>query len=217
MRNTNLKLFNNQVIIDRILDSSFNYWSLPLIRMLEWHTFEELCCFIIKSGGYETEHSSIGPDGGIDIKIFKTSNGKQIYCGIAQCKAYCKQKIQEKQAREFLGVLMNEKLSRGFYFTASSFSEKAYNLLKNNGVIPYDGHGILKLINKIPEEKGKLYLTQLTTKDFITPVCINCKIKMTLRQNNKKGTDFWGCTNFPKCSNHYEVKDYIEILINNPD
>lgn len=42
---------------------------LTLLRSIEWKRFEELVAAIFEAEGLRTEFTSIGPDGGVDLRL----------------------------------------------------------------------------------------------------------------------------------------------------
>ncbi|MBS0352880.1 MAG: restriction endonuclease [Proteobacteria bacterium] len=65
-------------------------WSIGLIRDLEWKRFEDVCQRFYASKGIRSATTPLGPDGGIDIRLFQnaTETDKGKCTAIVQCKAW---------------------------------------------------------------------------------------------------------------------------------
>ena len=72
-----------------------------------------------------------------------------------------------------------------------------------------DGLELVKILNRLPEEKRLAINKKILTEDYSTPTCPKCNIKMVLRTARKgKNADnqFWGCSNFPMQTNNSTYK-----------
>ena len=61
-------------------------WSLDLLSTIEWRRFEDLAAEYYREKGIRCETTSLGADGGIDLKLFQDDSGKPTT--IVQCKAW---------------------------------------------------------------------------------------------------------------------------------
>src|SRR3569623_536697 len=68
------------------LFKSIEQWTLQALRELEWKRFELLCVKYYEALGFDCTTAPPGPDGGIDITLFKEGAGKPI--AVVQCKAW---------------------------------------------------------------------------------------------------------------------------------
>jgi restriction system protein len=170
-------------------------WSLQLIKDIEWKKFEELSTAYYLEKGIRAEATSLGADGGIDIKLYQDASGNPT--SIAQCKAWNSWRVGVKQIREFLGVMTHEKIPKGFYMTSGEYSDDAKKTATANGITLINGEMLLMMIKRLPEEAQKKLLVLATEGDYTTPSCPSCGIKM-VKRSGKRG-DFWGCKNYPRC------------------
>ncbi len=92
-------------------------WTLNLIREIEWKRFEELSTAYYQEKGIQAKATSIGADGGIDIKLYQDDSGNPT--AIVQCKAWSSKQVGVKEIREFLGVMTHEKLFQTGWFVES--------------------------------------------------------------------------------------------------
>ena len=170
-------------------------WSLKLIQDIEWKKFEELSTAYYQEKGIRAEATSLGADGGIDIKLYQDDTG--VPSSIVQCKAWNSRQVGVKQIREFLGVMTHEKIAKGFYMTSGEYSNDAKEVAKSNRITLINGEMLLMMIQRLPKESQEKLLALATEGDFTTPSCPSCGIKMVNR-SGKRGA-FWGCKNYPRC------------------
>jgi len=177
-------------------------WTLKLIQEIEWKKFEELSTAFYLEKGINAEATSLGADGGIDIKLYQDDTGKPT--SLVQCKAWYNKQVGVKEIREFLGVLTHEKIAKGFYMTSGEFSEDAKATAKNNRITLISGEMFLIMIQRLSDDSQKKLLQLATAGDYKTPSCSACGTKMVRRKGDK--TDFWGCSNFPKCHQKLTIR-----------
>ena len=169
------------------------FWSLKLIQDLEWKRFEELSVAYYLEKGIRAETTTLGADGGIDIKLYQDDSGKPTT--IIQCKAWGTN-VGVKQIREFLGVMTHEKIAKGFYMTCSEYTNEAKETANANKITLINGDMLLMMIKRLNADSQQRLLDLATAGDYKTPTCPKCGIKMTMR-TGKKG-EFWGCLNYAK-------------------
>ncbi len=170
-------------------------WSLELIQDIEWKRFEELSTAYYLEKGIRAEATSLGADGGIDIKLYHDETDTP--SSIVQCKAWNSRQVGVKQIREFLGVMTHEKITKGFYITSGEYSDDAKEVAKANRITLINGEMLLMMIKRLPEDSQERLLALATEGEYKTPSCPSCGIKM-MKRSGKRG-EFWGCRNFPRC------------------
>lgn len=170
-------------------------WSLKLIQEIEWKKFEELSTAYYLEKGIRAEATSLGADGGIDIKLYQDNSDHPT--SIVQCKAWNSWQVGVKQIREFLGVMTHEKIAKGFYMASGEYSDDAKEIAKVNRITLINGEMLLMMIKRLQEESQQRLLTLATEGEYTTPSCPSCGVKM-IRRPGKRG-DFWGCKNYPRC------------------
>lgn len=172
-----------------------NAWSLWLIKEIEWKRFEELCTAYYLEKGIKAETTSLGADGGIDIKLYQDNSNSPT--AIAQCKSWYNKAVGVKEIREFLGVMSHEKIPKGFYITTGEYTVDAKAIANANKITLITGELLLMMILRLPEASQNKLLALATEGDYTTPSCPSCGTKMIHRTGSKG--DFWGCSNYPKC------------------
>ncbi len=177
-------------------------WSLKLLQEIEWKRFEDLSTAYYLEKGILAKTTSLGADGGIDIKLYQ--DGAESATSLVQCKAWNNRQVGVKEIREFLGVLTHEKVAKGFYMTSGGFTDDAKETAKANKIILISGEMFLEMIMRLPQISQKKLLQLAIAGDYKTPSCSACGVKM-VKRSGKKG-EFWGCKNYPKCRQTMHLK-----------
>lgn len=172
-------------------------WSLGLIRDLEWKRFEDVCQQFYEKKGIRSETTALGPDGGIDIRLYQDDTGQPT--SIVQCKAWGERFVGVKPVRELLGVMTHEKISKAFFMTSGSYSDDAKAIAQANRITLIDGAMLLMMIQRLPAEERVSLLAFATAGDYTTPTCPTCGVKMKAIEGKAGRPDFWGCRNYPRC------------------
>jgi restriction system protein len=176
-------------------------WSIELIRDLEWKRFEDVCQRFYASKGIHSATTPLGPDGGIDIRLFQnateTDTGK--CTAIVQCKAWSERLVGVKPVRELLGVMTHEKIPKAFFMTSGGFTSDAKEIAKANHITLIDGEMFLLMILRLPEDVRQELLGFAIEGDYKVPTCPSCGIKMRAVAGSKGKAGFWGCFNYPRC------------------
>jgi restriction system protein len=180
-------------------------WSLELIKELEWKRFEDLGAAFYREKGIRAETTSLGADGGIDIKLYQDDSGKPTT--IIQCKAWNSQ-VRVKEIREFLGVMTHERIPKGFYMTSGTFTHDAQKTAKKNRITLITGEMLLLMIQRLSEPSQQKLLEMATAGDYKTPTCARCGVKMIKRYPQKGGRAFWGCINYPRCEQKLNLRKF---------
>lgn len=176
-------------------------WSIGLIRDLEWKRFEDVCQRFYASKGIKSATTPLGPDGGIDIRLFQsateTDNGP--CTAVVQCKAWGERLVGVKPVRELLGVMTHEKIPKAFFMTSGGFTPDAKEIARANRITLIDGELFLLMIQRLPDEERQDLLNFAVEGDYGVPTCPSCGIKMRAVAGSKGKPGFWGCVNYPRC------------------
>jgi restriction system protein len=172
-------------------------WSLDLIRQIEWKRFEDVCQRFYECKGIRSETTPLGPDGGIDIRLYQDDIGKAT--SVVQCKAWGERFVGVKPVRELLGVMAHEKLEKGFFMTSGRYSDDAKEFAKSNRITLIDGQMLLMMIQRLPADAQGALLSFATEGDYTIPTCPGCGTKMRSVPGTAGRPDFWGCPTYPKC------------------
>lgn len=172
-------------------------WSIDLIRDLEWKRFEDVCQQFYEKKGIRSETTALGPDGGIDVRLYQDDTGRPT--SIVQCKAWGERFVGVKPVRELLGVMTHEKIGKAFFMTSGSYSDDAKAIAQANRITLIDGRMLLMMIQRLPAEERDSLLAFATAGDYSTPTCPTCGVKMRTIEGKAGRPDFWGCRNYPRC------------------
>lgn len=170
-------------------------WSLDALRQLEWKRIEELCAAYYDAAGFRTEMQASGPDGGIDIKLYK--NDPALPIAIVQCKAWNTRAVGVKEVRELLGVMAHVKVARGIFIATGGYTQEAQAFGAANPIQLLDCQALVDKLLALPGEQQAMLLRNAFTGDYRTPTCPSCGSK--LRQRSGKRGAFWGCKGYPGC------------------
>lgn len=177
-------------------------WTVDALRELEWKRFELVCARYYELAGFRTETLRCGPDGGIDIRLFRADPAKPL--AIVQCKAWNNSRVGVAPVRELLGVMASEKIGRGIFATTSTFTDEARRFAEGNPIQLLDGPGLIDRINTLPDNAQNSLLRFAFNGDYATPTCPSCGVKTAI-VGGRQGA-FWGCPHFPRCKTRFPLR-----------
>lgn len=172
-------------------------WSLELIRTLEWKRFEDVCQKFYELKGIRSETTPLGPDGGIDIRLFQDDSGRAT--SIVQCKAWGERFVGVKPVRELLGVMTHEKIAKAFFMSSGQFSDDAKAVAASNNITLMDGEMLLLMFQRLPQPAQDELLRFATAGDYHIPTCPGCGGRMQAVSGKAGRASFWGCCSYPRC------------------
>lgn len=178
-------------------------WSVEALRLLEWKRVELLCARYYETAGFTTATVAAGPDGGIDVKLFKNDPTQAL--AIVQCKAWSTRPVGVKEIRELLGVMVHEGVRRGIFVTTGSYTPDALRFGAANPIQLLDGAAFAQKLCDLPMDKQGTLLDVAFEGDYRTPSCASCGIKLVAR-DSKRGP-FWGCVHYPRCKTTLPMRD----------
>ncbi len=179
-------------------------WSIGLLRDLEWKRFEDVCQMFYQIKGIQAATTPLGPDGGVDIRLYQDDSGNPT--SIVQCKAWANRLVGVQPVRELLGVMAHEKIAKGFFMASGHFTDDAQSFAQSNPITLISGDMLLTMIQRLAPEQQKSLLAFATEGDYITPTCSSCGIKMRRVAGTNGRQDFWGCQNYPRCKQKLGVR-----------
>ena len=173
------------------------------IRALNWKQFEELIGEAYRRQGFVvTENMGSGPDDGIDLILQKNAETT-----LVQCKQWRKTKVGVSVVREMLGILTAKRASQVIIVTSGNFTTEAQRFATNKPIVLIDGNALESLIASV-QNKGTSNLHKhgsqqlpppLFQNENLCPRCGSALVLRTARQGSHAGTEFYGCSAFPKC------------------
>jgi restriction system protein len=167
--------------------------SIQTIRDLSWREFEELVAEAYRRQGYNViENTSIGADGGIDVRIQKDGHSH-----LVQCKNWKTSKVGVKVVREMYGVMTAEHASSVIIIISGVFTQEAKNFAADKPVDLIDGSELERLISNIQPKTHRSISRSEQNKSC--PRCGEVLVLRTARKGKNAGGQFWGCSTYPKC------------------
>lgn len=177
-------------------------WSAAVLNRMDWKRFEALTAEYYHQLGFRAETIQCGPDGGIDVKLFRGDEATP--AAIVQCKAWTNRPVGVKAVRELLGVMVHNKVETGVFLTTSSFTTDAVEFAKGHKIALGTGEQLLGKLKTLPNESRRRLLQVAVEGDWTTPSCPSCGTKMVLREGG--GKRFWGCRAFPRCRRTFPLR-----------
>ena len=178
---------------------------MALLREIEWHRFEQVVAAYERELGNAAELTDFGPDGGVDVRVF--DQGSRTPKRIIQCKAHSKP-IGVSLVREFLGVMILQKIQQGTFYTTGSYSDDALATFQSAPALELiNGSTFLNLIEALPVSAQLRLFDVATEGDYTTPTCPSCGVKMITKTfDGDLAEGKWVCRNFPRCKQHPMTK-----------
>lgn len=172
--------------------------SLETIRSMSWQEFELLVGEAFKRKGFEVkENGGGGADGGIDLILNK--NGKK---SIVQCKRWKTFSIGVPLIRELYGVMTAEQANDCIFVSSGNYTAEARLFAEGKPIWLIDGSELLDLVSSVqvqPHINRSSSIKQSQSANQKCPLCGSEMVKRTAKKGANVGSEFWGCSKFPKC------------------
>lgn len=181
----------------RVVSPRPTRWGPEVFDAIEWRRFEQVCEALFAQAGFRVESHPVGADEGVDIWLHSAHSPDPV--AVVQCKHWHEKQVPVKALREFLGVMTAHGVARGTYATSSTFTPKALQFTRDNGINAQDGNGLLRLIAERTQQQQADLLAVALDGDYWRPTCPSCNVKMVERAAHKTGNAFWGCPHYPRC------------------
>jgi len=180
---------------------------------MNWREFEILVGESYRQQGYQVaELGGEGPDGGVDLVLTK---GKEKF--FVQCKQWKAYKVGVTTVRELYGVMAAKGATGGFVVTSGRFTADAMEFAQGRNIELIDGPRLFAMIQRARRtgtssspsiaadssaQAQRPEATAVATTQAASPDCPRCGASMqlrTARQGANAGSNFWGCSTYPKC------------------
>jgi restriction system protein len=163
--------------------------------------------------GYSVVENGGGADGGIDLVLHKDK--KKFYVQCKQWKAYT---VGVKPVRELFGVMSANDADGGFFVTSGSYTKEANEFGRSTSVELIDGPALSKLIAAVRNADTPFESSQTKQSDPLPtlrsndspqsvpdcPSCGSAMVRRTAKKGANAGSQFWGCSTYPKCKGKRE-------------
>ncbi len=165
------------------------------IRSLSWKQFEDLLSEVYRRQGYVVKaNTSLGPDGGVDLRIEK---GDDRY--LVQCKQWREYKVGVKIVREMYGLMTAEHASGTIIVTSGIFTQEAKNFASGKPVDLVEGSHLATLIRNVQTAPGHGASADRSSPERCYPHCGGELLVRQAKRGKHAGNKFWGCSGFPNC------------------
>lgn len=171
---------------------------------MSWREFELLVGEAFRMQGYQvTEQGGAQADGGVDLMLRK---GNEIF--LVQCKQWKALKVGVDIVRELYGVMAARGAAGGFVVTSGEFTGDAQAFASGRNIMLVSGPKLFGLI-----QQAKASLSQQapgtapparapSPRAEAVPECPSCgssMVRRTAKKGATAGSQFWGCSTYPKC------------------
>lgn len=172
--------------------------SLEDIRNLSWKEFEEFIGSLFVKLGYSVEVTGGLQDGGVDLIVKKDGR-----TSLVQCKNYRVSKVSLSMVRDFYGAMnANLNFEAGYFITTGMFTLEAKHFADDKPIELIDGAKLMdyvRLGSVGATPPGKPVSDIKPTKALVCPKCGADMVLRTATKGDKVGSQFWGCSTYPKC------------------
>jgi restriction system protein len=197
--------------------------SLQSIRETSWKDFEYLVAEAFRRQGYSVDYSLVqGADGGVDLTLRK---GGRV--SLVQCKQWKVYSVGAPVIREMFGIMTAEHADEAIIVTTGNFTREAQSFAMGKAIQLIDGAKLLELVRSVQtaseiKEQIQAAGQPISDRKAVTitspgpenssvttvPACPQCGSQMklrTARRGAKSGSQFWGCSTYPKCQGKREL------------
>lgn len=170
------------------------------IRGLSWKEFEELLAEAYRRQGFSVqENASRGSDGGIDLRIQRSST---LY--LVQCKQWRSSKVGVNVVREMFGILVAKGAAGAVIVTSGSFTQEARAFARGKPLNLIEGNQLAELIGSVQRPRSVTKDSKIVNAPDRCPHCGRPLVLREARRGSHAGNKFWGCSGFPVCRYIFE-------------
>jgi len=175
---------------------------LDRLRAIDWFQFEKVVARLYEKQGYRVHRrGGANPDGGIDLTIEKPGIRRAV-----QCKQWRNSEVGVKPMREFVGALHSDRedFQSGIFVTLRGYSVPAKQLAELKGIEMLDADGLARKLEAVGARQDPEILELLADERKFCPRCEAEMELKTAKKGAKPGSQFWGCSTYPRC--HYTLQ-----------
>jgi restriction system protein len=190
--------------------------TLADLRALSWQMFESIVGEAFHRQGYTVIETGLGgADGGVDLVLSK--DGKRYF---VQCKQYRASSVSVTVVREIFGVVAAQRAAGAIVVTTGTFTKDAIAFAAKQPIELVDGAKLEMMVRDIngiaapvPVNAEASASAQPSRPAAARPAdgskkqinCPKCDSTMVLRTAREKGTEFYGCSRYPRCRGTRQV------------
>lgn len=166
------------------------------INGLDWLPFEQLVTGLYTAMGYAVKRSGgPGADGGIDLVLHKNKTKT-----VAHCKHWKAAEVDEKELKEFLGLVTREKVESGIFVTAREFSFGARRFAAMNDLLLVGAKDLVRMLDQANYRSNPMLQAALDQSRKFCPRCEKDMVLRNAESGPNPGSRIWGCSSYPQCN-----------------
>lgn len=169
---------------------------------------------IFRREGYTVELSAaLSTDDGSDLTLRR--DGESIPVRSQDWKTA---RVNERELREFYGLMAGTAAPRGIVVTTGSFTREAREFAEDKSIELLDRRALEQRIAAVRRPEENLFDVPSWIEDFATsarifdPECPSCGQAMTLRRHRTEGADSWVCASAPRCAGKRAARPDLLVL-----
>lgn len=168
------------------------------LKSLHWKEFENLMGEVFRREGYSVDERLVGgADGGVDLVL--RQDGRRT---LVQCKLRTRGSVGVPVVRELFGSMAAERAHSGVLVTTSAFTVEVHRFAADKPIRLIDGPELLKLVRSVQRSPFRTPENRTVAPNSgrsACPACGNQMVMRTARKGTNAGSQFWGCSAYPKC------------------
>ncbi|WP_194756649.1 restriction endonuclease [Aliidiomarina indica] len=122
---------------NRMNDNAFD--APQALADISWRDFERLTAAYFREQGFQVQETDAGPDGGVDLELYKDS---KLY--LVQCKHWKTQHVPVQKVRELYGIMAAKGAEGGFFVASGNFTTEAKRFALDKNILLIHGADVLK-------------------------------------------------------------------------
>lgn len=180
---------------------------LDSITALDWREFEQLVGEAFRRQGYSIEETGLGgADGGVDLVLRREGR-----TWLVQCKRWRQRQVPVATVREMWGLLAHHRANGIKIVCVGDYTPDARRFASGKTIELITGQDLVGMVDAVrqtaPPARALAARTGRTTvpspapepAQGASPACPKCSGPMVRRANRQTGSQFWGCTAYPRC------------------
>lgn len=172
------------------------------LSRLSWRQFERLVAEWFHRQGYQVaETGGGGPDGGIDLTLWKDGRKE-----LVQCKHWKRRQVTVATVREMWGLLGHHKAHAVWIVCTGAFTPDAAAFAAGKPIRLVSGEELGNLMRQMADTDSIVEPSREITPLAAVHACPRCGRGMIDRQNRRTGDRFLGCETYPSCRGTLPIK-----------
>jgi restriction system protein len=111
-----------------------------------------------------------------------------------------------RQVREFLGTLTDSRIPKGIFITLQGYTDDARALADKHNISLLSEESVVKLLEDVHWKFNPTITSALDDQRKLCPRCESELVLRTATRGSGAGSQFWGCSNYPRCKFTMELR-----------